>query len=107
MKNMYLENLQVPDFILKDNPACANVDPELFFPHEYEGVTGKPRMVYKNLPEAKEICRSCPLVVDCLEFALKNGEIGIWGGTTEEQRQGLRRKHRITGVKQYRTPITW
>lgn len=107
MSRTYLDNLQVPEFILKDNPSCAEVDPDLFFPQELESVDGRVRNVYPNLAEAKEVCRSCPLALDCLEFALKNGEIGIWGGTTEEQGQALRRKTGIRGVKKYKTPFTW
>lgn len=107
MRPSQLEKLEVPNFVLKDDPACAQVDPELFFPQEFEAINGKVRMVYKDLREAKEVCSKCPLITDCLIYALKNGEMGIWGGTTEEQRQGLRRKHRIPSVKQYKTPITW
>ena len=107
MKRSHLEALEVPEFILKDDPSCANVDPELFFPQEYEALNGRVNHVYKNYPQAKEICNKCPLVVDCLAYALKNGEIGIWGGTTEEQRKNLRRRYRMGQVKQYKTPITW
>ena len=107
MKRSRLDSLEVPEFILKDNPNCATVDPELFFPQELEGLNGRITYVYKNYPQAKQVCNNCPLIMECLEYALKNGELGIWGGTTEEQRKNLRRKHRLGQVKQYKTPITW
>lgn len=107
MSNSRLNKLEVPDFLLKDDPSCAQVDPEMFFPVESETINNRTQAVYRNLAEAKEICRSCPLIVDCLAYALKNGEIGIWGGTTEDQRVALRRRHGISGIRRYRTPITW
>lgn len=36
---------------------------------------------------AKEICPGCPVIKDCLEHALINGEYGAWGGTTDTERK--------------------
>lgn len=37
---------------------------------------------------AKTICRGCPVVDECLEFALRSREQhGIWGGMTEIERR--------------------
>jgi WhiB family redox-sensing transcriptional regulator len=51
--------------------------------------------------EAKAICwgkydgRPCPLLSQCLEFALVNNErFGVWGGTTPEERRGIRKERR-------------
>lgn len=42
---------------------------------------------------AREICRTCPVTDDCLEYALETDQrAGIWAGTTEEERRSLRRK---------------
>ncbi len=35
---------------------------------------------------AKTICRSCPVLVQCRDYARANPEYGIWGGETEEER---------------------
>lgn len=63
---------------------CVKADPELFYP------------ISKNDPEAartiESYCSRCPVEGDCLGYALARGEQGIWGGTTEEQRQAIRRK---------------
>lgn len=44
---------------------------------------------------AIEVCRTCPVELDCLRYAVANDErYGIWGGMTENQRQHLRRNGR-------------
>ena len=70
-----------------ESAACAQTDPELFFPEK-----GKPS------GSAKLVCRRCPAIAECLEFAL-NSPIqveGVWGATTFKERQELRRQN---GVK--------
>lgn len=63
--------------------ACSAVDPELFFaPPSEKGKTTR----------AKDICRECPVLADCLGFALEGPEQhGIWGGTTVKQRRDIKR----------------
>jgi WhiB family transcriptional regulator, redox-sensing transcriptional regulator len=66
--------------------ACRQVDPELFFP---VGTTGP---AIDQVGRAKGICQACPVREACLGWALRNQiAFGIWGGTTEEDRQILRR----------------
>lgn len=39
---------------------------------------------------AREVCRRCPVVFACLDYALAAREpVGIWGGTTPEARQDI------------------
>ncbi len=87
--------ITVPAFILNGEPSCASVDPELFFPQEVELGNSKVVSKYQNLSAAKAICTSCPLKLQCLEYALKNYEVGVWGGTTEHQRDDLRKLSNI------------
>ncbi|MFQ5947741.1 MAG: WhiB family transcriptional regulator [Acidimicrobiia bacterium] len=62
--------------------ACRGVDPGLFFPGQ-QGDSGP----------ALAICATCPVRVQCLEWALEVREpYGIWGGTTERQRRRLLRR---------------
>ena len=84
--------------------ACRTEDPELFFP---TGSEGGWKMV---IAEAKRICSGCPVVNDCLRFAInENIQDGIFGGLTEEERRELSklkgdaRAHYIAGARQ---PIT-
>lgn len=65
-----------------DAANCLGVDPDLFFPER--GASTR---------EAKEVCRGCEVRLDCLEFALQNGEkFGIWGGLSERERRRIRRQ---------------
>jgi WhiB family redox-sensing transcriptional regulator len=62
--------------------ACRGVDPELFFPlNEAAGVAG-----------AREVCERCPVLSECLTYALDKGiDHGIWAATTSAERRLLRR----------------
>ena len=69
----------------KDYSNCLGVDPDLFFPER--GASTR---------EAKEVCRSCVVQNDCLEYALQNGEkFGIWGGMSERERRRIRRQRAL------------
>ena len=66
----------------QDYANCLGVDPDLFFPER--GASTR---------EAKEVCRGCVVRLECLEFALVNGEkFGIWGGMSERERRRIRRQ---------------
>jgi WhiB family redox-sensing transcriptional regulator len=70
----------------RDNAACRDTDPELFFPI---GTTGP---AVEQIESAKIVCFQCDAQPACLEFALAtNQESGIWGGTSEEERRKLRK----------------
>ena len=107
MSSSRISNVEIPKFVFDDKASCSNTDPELFFPQEREYINGKIYNFYENLAEAKKICESCPLRIQCLEYALKNAEYGVWGGTTEEQRHLLRRRSGIRTPKRNKTPTTW
>ena len=71
----------------QDLAACADEDPELFFPI---GSTGPAKM---QAEEAKLVCRRCPVIDQCLQFALENNEdFGVWGGTSEAERRAYGRR---------------
>lgn len=68
----------------RDQANCLGMDPDLFFAHRGESVE-----------EARAVCMACEVRVDCLEYAITNGEkLGLWGGLTERQRRALRAKRR-------------
>lgn len=70
----------------RDDAACLDVDPDLFFPI---GTTGP---ALGQIDEAKRICLACPVRKRCLAWALElDAASGIWGGTTEDERRALRR----------------
>lgn len=61
--------------------VCQEVDPELWFPDKGQSSS-----------YAKKVCRSCPVIEECLDYALAGGErFGVWGGTSERERRGMKR----------------
>jgi WhiB family redox-sensing transcriptional regulator len=65
-----------------DSAVCAQTDPNLFYP-EGKGFTGA---------KAKEVCRTCPVRIQCLDWALEHDErYGVWGGMTADQRAQLKK----------------
>jgi len=69
----------------RQRAACRGADPELFFP------VGTAGPALDQVERAKAICRSCPVIAECLAAALAGGEdAGIWGGLTEDERRRLR-----------------
>lgn len=66
----------------RDYANCIGVDPELFFPERGASTA-----------EAKEVCRTCVVKDECLDFALSTGEkFGVWGGLSERERRRIRRQ---------------
>ena len=73
----------------RQQAACRQADPELFFPTERSG--GYTHQV----THAREICATCQVRQPCLDTALHgpqahNDQHGIFAGTTAKQRIGLR-----------------
>ena len=65
--------------------ACAGADPALFYPTEHAGAS--------EIRAAKRVCAGCPVRVECLHYAIDNGEAyGIWGGMTLKERRRYARK---------------
>jgi WhiB family redox-sensing transcriptional regulator len=82
-----------PDW--REEAACHDADPELFFP---EGTSG-PALL--QVDQAKRVCQSCPVRQPCLSFALRLGlPPGIWGGASETERRDLHRHARRNVVAQ-------
>lgn len=70
----------------RKDAACIGEDPELFFP---VGSTGP---AIEQVERAKAVCRTCPVLDRCLEWALaSNQDSGVWGGMSEDERRTLRR----------------
>lgn len=81
-------NLEMPTPTDINNVPCQENDPETWFPSG------------ENLPEdtekirvAKSLCSQCHERTKCLTFAVTNRiRYGIWGGTTEKERESLIRR---------------
>jgi WhiB family transcriptional regulator, redox-sensing transcriptional regulator len=71
--------------------ACWSADPDLFFPVSAFG------KALEQVAEAKAICARCPVRGQCLAFALRTRQVhGIWGGTSEEERDFIRQRRSRT-----------
>jgi len=61
----------------RQEAACRETDPKLFFPSNN---------ATRQTNAAKAICRGCVCRVQCLEYAIATDSVGIWGGTTDDER---------------------
>jgi WhiB family redox-sensing transcriptional regulator len=78
-----------PDF-LEGTPPCSGADPDAYFPEK-----GNSGSTTREIQMAKSICKTCPYQSQCLDWAINNHELGIWGGTTERERRSIRRSRRV------------
>ena len=63
---------------------CVGEAPAVFFPSDGVGVL-----------RAQKICASCPVIDECLDYALANHiSHGVWGGASERQRRRLQNQRR-------------
>lgn len=67
---------------------CREVGIEFFYPEDKGSGTG----IYKL---ARTICSRCVVRNECLEWAVKHEDHGMWGGTTPVERRKIRRKRNI------------
>lgn len=57
--------------------------PELFYPEDIPNAI----LREKAIKTARTICKRCPVIDECREFALENGEqFGIWANTSPAER---------------------
>jgi WhiB family redox-sensing transcriptional regulator len=69
--------------------ACLEADPELFFPVTAHGPGAG------EIARAKAVCAACRVRCQCLQYALATHQVhGVWGGTTEDERQLHARRER-------------
>jgi hypothetical protein len=45
---------------------------------------------YRTVAAARAVCSTCPVVDECLQYALDHNQPGVWGGTSEMQRKRVR-----------------
>jgi WhiB family redox-sensing transcriptional regulator len=65
-----------------EEAACTSADPDAWHPDRGGSVA-----------DAKRVCRRCPVIADCLKYALDTDQWqGIWGGLSPRQRRALVRQ---------------
>ena len=98
----FWKNHEHPDW--HQDAACKEHTWLEFFGHEE--LPGKqrhrPALNVAEIARAQQICFSCPVMQECLEWALLNREeFGIWGGTTGRDRAKWWRAHGWFDTKTY------
>jgi WhiB family redox-sensing transcriptional regulator len=69
--------------------ACRGQDAGLFFPRAGE------MLARHQVVRAKAVCARCPVLAECLSYALgAPEECGIWGGATVEERRAIQSRRR-------------
>lgn len=90
MQELPDRQLELPGFPDWHNRAACRESEALFFFSPDSSITDqfeKRAVVHAKL----NFCDYCPVLVQCLESALMNGDVGIWAGTTTYERNQLRR----------------
>jgi WhiB family redox-sensing transcriptional regulator len=73
----------------QEQALCRDYDNIIFFGDEGESELEK----QGREARAKAICKTCPVLEPCLEFAMEtNQKYGIWGGLTAKERASLKRR---------------
>ena len=61
----------------KTEARCLGSDPDMWFATDGDG---------SLVAKAKQVCRSCPVLRECREYAVSNGiRYGVWGGLAERE----------------------
>ncbi|MEK7152506.1 MAG: WhiB family transcriptional regulator [Patescibacteria group bacterium] len=80
-----------------------DIDPDTFFPEGTPGYSGYDQIV----DEAKAICLGCPVIAECLRWAVDSRqEYGVWGATEQNERVAMMRRASQAGslaVNRYAT----
>lgn len=73
-----------------DHGACKGEDSSDWFP-PHRVSSGR----WEGTRNALSICRSCPVVTECREYAIVHEPYGTWGGMTAEERDVWRQRNGI------------
>ena len=69
---------------------CEGKDTSWWYPGH--GIKKEERL---NSAKALDMCRKCPVRLECLKYALEWEAFGVWGGFTERQRDFIRKRKGI------------
>ncbi|MFC7994329.1 WhiB family transcriptional regulator [Streptomyces pilosus] len=71
----------------RETGACTREDPDLFFSVSDTGPA------FLQIEEAKAVCRRCPVIEMCGQWALETvQQYGVWGGLSETERRRIKRR---------------
>lgn len=69
--------------IINEQGRCSGVNNANFYGHDERDTTIVP-------PDVRELCGACPIISECLDYALRYERYNIWANTTEKERKMLR-----------------
>ena len=72
-----------------ENPACAEVGVEFFYPEMDDG----DRI---HTQRAINVCKICPHLAECAEWGINRERFGTWGGIPAPKRRKIRIAKGIT-----------
>lgn len=75
-----------------ENPVCAQVGIDIFFPEDYDEVD---KLNVYNYSNAKKVCAGCEHIVDCADWGTLHEAYGVWGGLDPKDRAARRRASRL------------
>lgn len=82
----------------EERASCQDYPAEWWFPEEVGGKS-KAWSRTPNAMKARDICKECPALMECRNYALAySGLSGIWGGLDHQERQALQTKLGITPI---------
>lgn len=75
---------------------CNKHNPETFFLPYNARMSEKTALI----KVAKDICAQCPVIAECLSYALDTEqEFGVWGGLSEDERRRILLRRKRTPTK--------
>jgi hypothetical protein len=89
----------IPNLDWRKHSACRDEDPDLFFPAGHEGSSAL------QIEHAKAVCRRCPVLDQCRQWAMDTRQsFGVWGGLSERDRATIWRRRGIR-LPAEKTPV--
>ena len=88
-----VESLAIPKKAWFGMAACKGKT-ELMFPKQHKDIT--------YIAQARALCRTCPVIDNCLEYALEFPPAdmhGVWAGLTSRQLAAEQRRRKIKPVR--------
>lgn len=87
-----IESMSFKDEDWMEKAVCRDSGPEVFF--HPNGERGRSRT--RREEAAKQLCRVCPALKECREYALANNEqYGTWGGLSEIELRSIYRGNAV------------
>lgn len=84
--------MAVDNYGWREYAECKGVDPNVFVPNEGRGLNGR-----TTYAKARDYCKRCTVVNECLLFALtEHMEFGMFGGATPRERRDMKKQVRLS-----------